>query len=116
MDHFTRDDLRALLRHERTPKVSCLMRTDRGVANEDRKRWKNQLREDEELLLGRGGRARSSTPPVLARAFHGRPGGSTSTKSTRSSTPCSGRPRCPSCSSERQTWWRSTGKPTVTRT
>src|SRR5437870_13633150 len=60
MDHFSRDDLRALLKNTATPCVSFLMRTTRGASQQDKLRWKNQLREAEELLTGEGRR----TPEV----------------------------------------------------
>src|SRR5579885_2919292 len=54
MDLFTRDDLRGLLDNQHRPCVSFLMRTTRGGQNQDRLTWKNQLREAEQLLTGRG--------------------------------------------------------------
>ncbi|MCI0457743.1 MAG: hypothetical protein L0Z62_12295 [Gemmataceae bacterium] len=57
MDFFSRDDLRTLLANRQPPCVSMYMRTTRGVAHEDKTRWKNQVREAEERLVAAGQRA-----------------------------------------------------------
>src|SRR5438067_703693 len=56
MDHFSRDDLRALLTNRQTPCVSLFLHTTRGPAHQDQKGWKNLLREAEERLLAAGQR------------------------------------------------------------
>src|SRR5687767_1179186 len=56
MDQFTRDDLRALLRNDKTPCVSMLMPTTRETSLGDKTRWKNQIREAEERLKETGQR------------------------------------------------------------
>src|SRR5262245_6125038 len=56
MDLFSRDDLRALLTNRQTPCVSLFMPTTRGVRHEDKKRWKNVVREAEECLTAAGSR------------------------------------------------------------
>jgi hypothetical protein len=56
MDHFSRDDLRALLTNRKTPCVSLFLHTTRGPAHQDHKAWKNLLREAEERLQAMGQR------------------------------------------------------------
>jgi hypothetical protein len=56
MDRFSRDDLRALVANNQAPCVSLLMRTTRGVGQEDKLRWKNQVEKAQELLTGQGRR------------------------------------------------------------
>lgn len=56
MDLFSRHDLRALLGHQRTPCISCFMPTTRGTKQEDKLRWKNQVRQAEERLTAAGSR------------------------------------------------------------
>jgi hypothetical protein len=50
MDHFSRDDLRALVAARPGPCASLLMPTTRGQSHEDKGRWKNLLREAEDRL------------------------------------------------------------------
>lgn len=54
MDLFRRDDLRSLLNHTDGPCVSLFMRTTRGAQFQDKKQWKNVLREAEERLKETG--------------------------------------------------------------
>jgi hypothetical protein len=60
MDLFSREDLRVLLKHTQTSGASFLKRTTRGVHNQDKMRWKDQLREATELLTGLGWRTGDS--------------------------------------------------------
>jgi hypothetical protein len=57
MDLFSRDELRTLLGHDRTPRISVFMPTTRGGGQEDKILWKNRLREAEDLLTAAGRRA-----------------------------------------------------------
>jgi hypothetical protein len=57
MDHFSRDDLRALLANRQTPCVSLFLHTTRGPAHQDNKGWKNLLQEAEERLAAGGQRS-----------------------------------------------------------
>src|SRR5262249_17683325 len=67
MDHFSRDDLRALLANRNTPCVSLFLHTTRGPAHQDKKAWKNLLREAEERLQATGKRP-SEAKTLLAPA------------------------------------------------
>src|SRR5262245_46436178 len=56
MDLFTRQDLRGLLETS-SPCVSLYMPTTRGVALQDRKSWKNLVKDAQERLVARGQRS-----------------------------------------------------------
>lgn len=65
---MTADDLHELLRNSRTPCVSLLLSTTRGVRLQDNKHWKNLVREAEELLRAEG--MRPSEVKELLRPAH----------------------------------------------
>lgn len=67
MDTFSRDDLRRLLANRQMPCVSILMPTSRGAGQEDKIRWKNQVRAAEKKLLAQGYPA-SDAKTLLKRA------------------------------------------------
>src|SRR5579871_546712 len=56
MDSFLQDDLRSLLAIQERPCISLFQRTTRGAGQEDKIRWKNQVRAAEEQLVAHGQR------------------------------------------------------------